>query len=152
MVARGLVGRDLWVGRSSISAFVGALGRFAALCALDCGTGEHVDVPETSSVDASTGISSGVNLCPYFQGSLILPQQLRPRESASITVRATDPDAADSQLVFSWSAASGTFSADDKPVTNYECSKLGTLPLTVTATDRQGCSIGLTLSVDCIPN
>ena len=121
-----------------------------ALCVLACGSGEHTQVPPSVDADAGTSISSGVNVCPYFEDSLVLPQRIAPRESAFIAVRATDPDAADSQLVFRWSATSGTFSAGDKPVTNYSCLKLGAEQLTVTVTDRQGCSSDLTIGVQCI--
>jgi hypothetical protein len=121
-----------------------------AACVLACGVADRVDVENTGDLGGETRITSGVNVCPHFEGSLILPERIAPSESAFIAVRATDPDAADSLLVFAWTALSGTFSASDEPVTNYSCSKLGTEQLTVTAKDDQGCSSDLTLPVECI--
>jgi hypothetical protein len=128
----------------------GAAAVASVLCVLACGSGEHTQVPPSVDADAGTSISSAVNVCPYFEDSLILPQRIPPRESALVAVRATDPDAADSLLAFRWSATSGTFSVSDKPVTNYSCLKLGAAQLTVTVTDRQGCSSDLTIGVQCV--
>ena len=122
----------------------------AALCVLGCGAADRVDVPDAGDPNTETRVASGINVCPHFEGALILPQRIAPDESAFIAVRATDPDAADSLLIFAWSAMSGTFSSSDEPVTNYSCSKLGAEQLTVTAKDRLGCGSDLTISVECI--
>ena len=119
----------------------------AALCVLGCGVADRVDAGDPG---AETRVASGVNVCPHFEGALILPQRIAPDETAFIAVRATDPDAADSLLIFAWSAMSGTFTFSDEPVTNYSCSKLGAEQLTVTAKDRPGCSSDLTISVECV--
>lgn len=125
----------------------------AALSLLGCGSADHVLVPPPEEPDASQAdVSSGVNVCPVFGGSLIMPQRIRPGESASITVRVTDPDAPDAQLVFDWTASSGTFSASDKSVTTYRCDKVGTAELTVTAKDRAGCVSQQRISVECVAN
>jgi hypothetical protein len=130
-----------------------ALAACAALFAFACGAGDHVAIPPVEADGGTeTHIASGVNLCPHFDGSLLLPQSLHPNESAYVQVSASDPDAPDSQLVFSWSASSGAFSASDKPVTNYTCAKLGTAQLTVTAKDQQGCTADLNLFVACVSN
>ncbi len=81
-----------------------------------------------------------------------MPQRLAAGQSATIVVRATDPDAPDSQLVFAWSAASGSFSSSDKPTTSYRCAELGTQRLICTATDRVGCVSSLKLDVECAAN
>jgi hypothetical protein len=82
--------------------------------------------------------------------SLALPQSIPSGKSAVIGVRATDPDGTDSRLVFHWSASSGRFSASDEAVTSFTCSKPGPVQLSVTATDPPGCSVSLTLTVECV--
>ena len=129
------------------SGFGLALG---ALCAVACGSGEHTDVPPSDEVDVNASVTSGVNVCPRFLDSLALPQKISAGASAVIGVHATDPDGIDSQLVFHWSASSGRFSTNDKAVTTFTCSKAGIVQLTVTATDPPGCSVALTLTVDCV--
>jgi hypothetical protein len=123
---------------------------FGALCAVACGGGEHTDVPPSDNADADASVSSGVNVCPHFLDSLALPQRISSGQSAAIGVHATDPDGADSGLVYHWSATSGRFSPNDKAVTFFTCSKAGTTLLTVTATDPPGCAASLTLTVECV--
>ena len=120
------------------------------LCVTACGSAEHVEVPRVADSIADASVSSGVNVCPSIQSSLVLPQQIAPSENALVAVRAVDPDGAESQLVFRWTASSGTFSESNKSVTNYACSQLGTAQLTVTVTDGPGCTATLTLTVDCV--
>jgi hypothetical protein len=131
-------------------------GSLAALmtvfCVIGCGGAEHQKIPPVAEAEAGTQVASGVNVCPRFEGSLILPQRIRPGETAVVAVRVSDPDAADSQLVFAWTATSGTFSASDSSVTNYDCSEIGSEQLTFSAVDRQGCSSSLTIAVECIAN
>jgi hypothetical protein len=126
----------------------------AALCALACGSGEHTTIPvtgEDAGADASgTQVASVVNLCPRFDGSLVTPQRITPGESALVAVTVTDPDGPSSELVFSWTATSGVFSASDKPVTSYTCSKLGTQQLSVVVKDRPGCTSQLSINVECV--
>ena len=133
-------------GLNAICAALGALGL------LSCGAADHAQVPPTESPDAGTQVASGVNVCPHFEGSLILPQRIRPSESALVAVRVSDPDGDDSQLVFTWSATSGAFSSSDKAVTDYSCSEVGLQQLTFKAQDRQGCSSDMTIAVECISN
>ncbi len=125
----------------------------AGLWLLACGGADHVSVPEPPDADAGpTKVNSDVNVCPVFGGSLVMPQRIGPSEAALIIVRASDPDSADSSLIYAWSAASGTFSANDRPVTNYRCSEPGTESLTVTAKDAHGCISSLTIDVECVAN
>jgi len=77
---------------------------------------------------------------------------IRPDESSLISVRATDPDAADSRLVFAWSAPSGSFDPSDKPVTRYRCFDLGEQQLVVTVRDRHDCTSTLIVTVQCVAN
>ena len=125
----------------------------ACLCALACGSGDHTTVPELDAgADAEAEIHSGVNVCPRFDGTLVMPQRIAPEESSLITVSASDPDAPDSQLTFSWSAPSGRFSASDESVTSYRCDRVGVEQLTVSARDRRGCASELKIDVECIAN
>jgi len=108
-------------------------------------------IPETGDAGAEQAeVASSVNVCPRFAGSLVMPQRILPDESAFIAVRAVDPDALDTQLAFSWTATSGTFTASDKSVTNYRCAQVGSEQLTVVARDHQGCTSELTIAVECI--
>lgn len=124
------------------------------LCALACGSGEQAPAPEPEPAASAdpTEVQSGVNVCPRFDGSLVMPQRIAPNEPSVITVSATDPDAPDSLLVFSWSAPSGTFSSNDKPVTIYRCTRVGAEQLTVVARDRRGCTTELKIDVECVAN
>ncbi|HEX2670355.1 MAG TPA: hypothetical protein VHM25_05755 [Polyangiaceae bacterium] len=123
-----------------------------ALSAFACGAADRAPTPEPIASADPTEVQSGVNVCPRFDGSLVMPQRIAPNEASVITVSATDPDAPDSLLVFSWSAASGTFSASDKPVTVYHCTRVGAEQLTVVARDRRGCTTELTIDVECVAN
>ena len=125
----------------------------AALWLFGCGSADHVLVPSQQEPDASRAdVSSAVNVCPVFGGSLVMPQRIRPNESSSITVRVTDPDAPSAQLVFQWSAPSGSFSASDESVTTYRCGELGSIVLTMTARDRVGCVSQQRIDVECVAN
>jgi hypothetical protein len=124
----------------------------AALWTLSCGTADHVAArpPPDQDASADTQVASKVNVCPRFDGSLALPQKITPDQTAVLLVTASDPDGNDAQLVFTWSAPNGSFNPSDKPVTNYNCSKLGVQQLTISARDEQGCSSALSLSVECV--
>jgi hypothetical protein len=124
------------------------------LCALACSSGEHPSErePEPAASADPTEVQSGVNVCPRFDGSLVMPQRIAPNEAAVITVSATDPDAPDSLLTFAWSAPSGSFTASDKPVTIYRCTRVGAEQLSVVARDRRGCTTELKIDVECVSN
>lgn len=120
---------------------------------LGCGSAEHSVIPEPEEAGADQAeVSSGVNVCPLFTGSLVMPQRIALGEASEIMVRVTDPDAPDSQLVLSWSAASGTFSASDNRMTIYRCGEPGTQRLTCTAKDKPGCVSTLNIDVECVSN
>lgn len=126
---------------------------FVGLCALACGSADHTQIPPPDDdAGREAQVGSGVNVCPHFDGSVVLPQRIGRDESAYVAAMATDPDAANAQLVFSWTAASGVFTVQDKPMTSYRCSRVGPEDLLVTAKDRQGCSSHLTIPVECIEN
>src|SRR6478609_5733850 len=117
---------------------------------LACGSGEQLPARESADAgDEQAQVNSGVNVCPVFDGSLVMPQRIGPGQSSSIVVRATDPDAPDSQLVFAWSALSGSFSVSDKRATSYRCGEPGKQRLAFTATDRAGCVSTLNVDVEC---
>jgi hypothetical protein len=124
----------------------------SALYVFSCGAGDQTVVPEASAGGEGAEVASGVNVCPQFEGSLVMPQRIHPEQASVIAVRASDPDAADSQLVFAWTATGGTLNPSDKSVTVYHCAQPGQEQLTVTATDRQGCVSDLTIAVECIAN
>jgi hypothetical protein len=118
-----------------------------------CGSGEHAIIPEPVEASADPAeVSSGVNVCPVFAGSLVVPQRITLGETSVLAVRVTDPDAPDSQLIFAWSAASGSFSASDKPMTTYRCTELGSQELTLTVKDKPGCVSKLVIDVECVSN
>ena len=137
------------------SAFVVAVG---ALGAFACGTADHNAIPPVPADDAGAGgeqethVASAVNVCPHIDNSFITPQQIPLNVSAVVAVTASDPDSALPDLTYAWHATSGTFSASDKPVTDYNCSKIGAQQLTVTVTDQPGCSTELTINVACVAN
>ena len=123
-----------------------------ALCANACGAGDRAPTPEPAASADPTEVQSGINVCPRFDGSIVMPQRIAPNEASVITVSATDPDAPDSLLAFSWSAPSGTFSSSDKPVTIFHCTRVGAEQLTVVARDRRGCTAELQIDVECVAN
>ncbi|HYQ03179.1 MAG TPA: hypothetical protein VER96_31110 [Polyangiaceae bacterium] len=128
------------------------LGLLAALGAAACGSSEHTEVAQTDGGPEQAEVASGVNVCPLFEGSLVMPQMVRVGENASISVHAKDPDGADSRLVFAWTASSGSFDPSDKSVTSYTCAESGVQELLITARDRPGCISSLTVLVQCIGN
>jgi len=119
---------------------------------LGCGAAEQTDSgpgapPESSGL---TDFDPAVNVCPHFEGSLILPQTVLEGEYAFIAVRATDPDADDLSLTYRWSAPSGEFSSPLEPTTEYRCAVGGVQPLTVVASDLRSCDVELQLDITCI--
>lgn len=123
----------------------------AGLLILACGGAEHNRVPEPIEAGAEPAkVSSEINICPRFEGSLVMPKRIGPDESSVIAVSATDPDAPDSLLIFDWNAPSGSFSENGKSVTSYRCAEIGSQRLTVTAEDRWGCVGTLTIDVECL--
>jgi hypothetical protein len=118
---------------------------------LGCGSAEHAVIPEPVEAGSDQAeVSSRVNVCPLFTGSLVMPQRIALGETSEIMVRVTDPDAPDSQLVLAWSASSGTFSASDNRMTTYRCGEPGTQQLTCTAKDKPGCVSSLNIDVECV--
>ena len=94
--------------------------------------------------------SPAINVCPRFEGSLILPQSIPHAGAAFIAVRAVDPDADDLTLTFAWSATSGDFSAPERPVTEYRCADDGDQALTIVTRDASNCDRALHLDVTCL--
>ena len=118
---------------------------------LGCGAADQTkaarsDDEENKLVD----VTPGLNLCPRFEGSIILPQSIPVDGTAFIAVRAVDPDADDLDLAYSWSASAGEFSKPDESVTDYRCGEPGDQVLTVNARDTSDCDTELHLDVTCL--
>lgn len=131
---------------SSASAF----GCLLVMLAWGCGSGDHVQgvapVPSNPLVE----FNPDVNQCPSIHGAVVIPLEIPPLVLAQVAAYAVDPDAAESQLVYAWTAESGTFVDSGKAVTEYQCTELGPQILSVSVRDVSGCSGHLTVQVDCI--
>jgi hypothetical protein len=90
------------------------------------------------------------NFCPVFNFQLVVPPDIHPTEAADITVIASDPDADDNELTFSWSATSGSFSEPSLPETAYRCDGPGYQVLKVSARDAEGCETVLEIEANCL--
>lgn len=118
---------------------------------LGCGSADQTRAARSDDEDNKlVDISPGLNLCPRFEGSIILPQTIPVAGTAFIAVRATDPDADDLDLKYAWSATSGEFSEPSESVTEYTCGEPGEQSLTVTALDAADCDVELHLDVTCL--
>ena len=122
---------------------------FSAYALIGCGSAPQTEFTQDADSGVVVEIVPAVNVCPYFERALIIPQAIAPGVSAVIVVKATDPDGVDSSLVYDWSAASGSFSTPNRPTTTYKCGALGAQVLTATAEDVHGCRGQLALDVTC---
>jgi hypothetical protein len=117
------------------------------ICA--CGsTTESYELPPP--VRGEIALEQSSNLCPIFRYWLLLPRDVRPDLTATIQVKAIDPDTGDQDLRFSWHATSGYFSEPQAPTTEYSCTELGAQALTLTARDLDDCESILELEVQCL--
>ncbi len=51
-----------------------------------CGAADHTPTPEPAVSADPTEVQSGVNVCPRFDGSLVMPQRIAPSVASVITV------------------------------------------------------------------
>jgi hypothetical protein len=118
-----------------------------ALLGLGCGAADSTRLTREESTDVA--VDTGINTCPSFQFSMILPQALRPGEMASAVALATDPDSRSATIQYKWTATSGEFDAPNESMSRYSCNEVGSQTLSVTASDRDGCETSLDFSVEC---
>lgn len=102
--------------------------------------------PEQEVVDVNTN----VNLCPRFDGSLIVPQTIQPGQTAVVVVNASDPDGDSATLTYEWSATSGSIVESEGPGAKYSCGDAGPQILTVTTKDARGCHAKLEIHLSCL--
>jgi hypothetical protein len=123
---------------------------FAGFALLGCGANDHAQPSPTGEGLVQLSFDRGLNECPEFTQSLIIPQAIRPRMSAEVVVIATDPDGLDSAIDYTWSASSGAFSDPKQPYTRYGCEATGRQLLRLDVVDALGCPARLALDVDCL--
>jgi len=122
---------------------------WCACAAFGCGTAPHT----TPQADSDSGVA--VEVAPKYEASLVfvrslvIPQELEPGDSAAIAVEASDPVGGDTNISYTWSAASGVFSRPNSPVTTYRCGATGAQILNVTARNARGDVSRLALPVNC---
>ena len=126
-----------------------ALVSLALPLLLGCGSADQTRaVPPPD--DSLLNVTENVNLCPHFEGSLILPQTIPPGVLAIVVVRAVDPDGNDAALTYDWSLTAGAFSETLGPSTKYSCTDLGPQVLTVVTKDAHDCHVSLDIGVSCL--
>jgi hypothetical protein len=118
-----------------------------ALLGLGCGAADSNRLAREESTDVA--IDTGINTCPSFQFSMILPRAIRPGEMASAVALATDPDSSNGAIRYKWTATSGEFDDPNESISQYACTEAGSQTLSVTASDRDGCETSLNFSVEC---
>jgi len=118
-----------------------------ALLALACGAADSTEAAREESPDVA--VDAGINTCPSFLFSMILPQAIREGEMASAVAFATDPDSSIAQIRYKWTATSGEFDDPNESFSQYACTASGAQTLSVTASDRDGCETSLNFSVEC---
>lgn len=115
-----------------------------------CGSADHSEQERPASGSPVLNVEQGFNICPQFQGSLVLPQTIAPRERAIVAVIVSDPDGDDAKLSYVWTASSGSLDAPDSSQTGYVCDDTGAQVLHVVAEDARGCHVALDITVTCL--
>jgi hypothetical protein len=95
-------------------------------------------------------VTENVNLCPHFEGSLVLPQTIPPETKAIVIVRGVDPDGDSAALTYEFSVSAGELSETVGPSTKYSCTELGPQVLTVVTKDAHDCHAKLDIDVTCM--
>jgi hypothetical protein len=95
-------------------------------------------------------VDQDFNVCPEFQGSIVLPQTIPLAQQAFVAVRAIDPDGDDSSLTYAWSATSGMLSDPTRAATHYDCRSAGAQILSVVTEDARNCHARLDIAVTCL--
>lgn len=122
-----------------------------ALCCVACGSSDQTRAAQNDEPpDQQLNVSQDFNLCPYFEGSLVLPQTIAPGQTAVVVVRAVDPDGDDEALTYEWSVSAGELTEVDGPSIAYLCSETGPQILTVVTKDARDCHSTLTIAVTCL--
>jgi hypothetical protein len=121
-----------------------------ACAVFGCGASPQVDTPQSTDSKPLVAFDPEINVCPVFEGMLVIPLDIPPNVPAQIIVKVTDPDGIDAALTYEWSAPSGNFSDPKSPITAYRCAELGPQALRVTAEDVVGCGRSTELNVSCV--
>jgi hypothetical protein len=133
----------------------GRLRRLALLCGttacLSCSASDQSKAkPEEEPEDQILNVAQNFNVCPRFEGSIVLPQTIAPGQEAVIVVRAVDPDGDDRALSYGWSVTSGELSETVGGSTKYLCDELGPQIVSIVTTDAPGCHVQLDIAVNCL--
>jgi hypothetical protein len=120
-----------------------------ALLALGCGSADASHFVQEQEPSQEVAIDTGINTCPSFQFSMILPQALHKGETASVLALATDPELGAAAVHYKWTATSGVFDKPEDSFSQYACADAGPQVLSVTASDPDGCEKSLDFDVAC---
>jgi len=126
-----------------------ALGATCALALLSgCGAADGTKTAREQAPD-DVKIDTGINACPSFIYTMVLPEAIRSGEVATVMAFATDPDWDDNKLKYVWSATSGGFDSPNDSLSQYTCADSGPQVLSVTTSDPEGCENNLDFHVVC---
>lgn len=125
-------------GESSIAVVAGETVSVSIV--LQCKLRDGTIVP-TGAID----VDARFNICPQVQKASAEPAE----DAFALTVTAQDLDGEEGGLSYSWTATSGSFADDAAAGTTYTCGAAGPQVLTVTVTDKDGCSHSSEVDLSC---
>ncbi len=115
-----------------------------------CG-GRSYPAHETVSVtvpDGGVSVSGGFDNCPTASVRAA-PVTARVGQTIAVSGQGSDPDPADANLSYTWSATSGFFGDDGEPQTTFTCTQAGLVTITLTVSDGH-CPTKVSVSVFCV--
>lgn len=122
----------------------------AAICFACSASDQTRAKPEEEPEHEILNVAQDFNVCPHFEGSIVLPQTIPPGQQAVIVVRAVDPDGDDRALSYAWSATSGELSETTAGSTKYLCDETGPQIVSIVTTDARNCHVQLDIAVNCL--
>lgn len=111
---------------------------------------ESKKVPEDEPDAQELNVAQDFNICPHFEGSIVLPQTIAPAQEAVIVVRAVDPDGDDAKLSYAWSVSAGVLTETVGGSAKYLCNETGPQIVSIVTTDARNCHAQLDIAVNCL--
>lgn len=122
----------------------------AAACFACSAADETRRVPDEGPEAQLLNVAQDFNVCPHFEGSLVLPQTIAPGQQAVIGVRGVDPDGEDAALTYDWSVTSGELMETGHGYAKYSCDETGPQIVSIVTTDARDCHVQLDIAVNCL--
>lgn len=109
--------------------------------------GEECDASGDPFCDSQCKYVFLFNFCPEIVFYAVTPASARVGETVWASVDAVDYD--DDPMTYAWSSPSGEWSSPGQSSTEFTCTALGVVPLTITVDDGRGCPATEVIPLTC---